>query len=98
MSLTIHALIKAKEGKEERIRQALLAMLEPTRAEAGCEAYILHRSKEDSTAFLFYETWASQEAFQAHLETPHFKNLVATAEKDGLFAEPPQITQWEKIG
>jgi quinol monooxygenase YgiN len=95
-ALTVVALIKAKPGQEENLREALLNLIPTTRAEEGCLNYDLHRSMEEPGAFLFHENWTSKEALDAHLAKPHLREFLGRA--DELLAEPPQITLWEKIG
>jgi quinol monooxygenase YgiN len=60
--LTILAKVKAKKGLEEAVKQEGLAMLAPTRKEAGCISYDFHQNSKDKSLFLFYENWASQKA------------------------------------
>lgn len=67
--------LKAKEGEEQVVMEALVAMVEPTRKEEGCLCYNLHQSKKDKTQFMFYEQWASQAALDAHGKTPHMKAM-----------------------
>ncbi len=69
------AMVKAKPGQEDAVKQALLSLVEPTRKEPGCLCYNLHQSKADPTQFMFYEQWASKEALDAHGKTPHMKAL-----------------------
>jgi len=77
MSITNLAFLRARPGRDDALGDALLAVIEPSRAEAGCEAYELHRSSEDPALWFMYEVWASQEALTAHFETPHLKQLAA---------------------
>lgn len=93
--LTVVARIRAKAGKEEEVREALLTFIEPTRAEAGCVNYDLHRSLEDPALFLFHENWVSQEALHQHLQMPHIQAVVARAEE--LLDGPVDITLWEGL-
>lgn len=74
-AVILTAVVKAKAGQEEAVREALLSMVQPTRQEPGCLAYNLHQSKKDPTQFMFYEQWASQAALDAHGQTPHMKAL-----------------------
>ena len=67
--------LQAKTGQEQAVKQALVAMVEPTRKEEGCLCYNLHESKDDKTQFMFYEQWASQAALDAHAKTPHMKAM-----------------------
>ena len=45
------------------------------RAEPGNRGYTLHQDLDNPARFFFYETWASREALNVHLTTPHFKAL-----------------------
>ena len=73
--IILTAIVKAKSGQEEAVREVLLGMVEPTRKETGCLCYNLHQSKSDKTQFMFYEQWASKDALDAHGKTPHMKAL-----------------------
>jgi len=65
----------ARAGKEEQLRDTLLGMLVPTRAERGFRLYDLYESNNKGL-FYFYEKWESQEALDRHTKTPHYKQLV----------------------
>jgi quinol monooxygenase YgiN len=67
----------ARAGKENQLRNALVAMLTPTRAEAGCRFYQRYKSNNRGL-FYFYEEWGSQAALDRHTETPHYKQLAHT--------------------
>ena len=69
--LTVIARMRAKEGKEQELRDALVALVEPTSKEKGYVNYDLHQGLEDSRWFFFYENWTSAEDLDAHLEAPH---------------------------
>ena len=69
------AMVKAKPGEEDAVKEVLLSLVEPTRKEAGCLCYNLHQSKNDKSQFMFYEQWASKEALDAHGKTPPLKAL-----------------------
>lgn len=73
--LTLVAELIAQPGKEEMVRRELLALIEPTRAEAGCVDYFLHESLESPGHFLFYENWISEAALAEHAQTPHLQRL-----------------------
>ena len=76
-AVILTAMVKAKPGQEDVVKQALLSLVEPTRKEPGCLCYNLHQSKADPTQFMFYEQWASKEDLSAHGKTPHMKALGA---------------------
>lgn len=94
--LTVVVALKAKPGREAEVRQVLLALIAPTRQEPGCLNYDLHQAVGDPATFLFHENWTSKQHLDDHLARPHLQALLARA--DELFAEPPQIALWEKIG
>jgi quinol monooxygenase YgiN len=93
--VTVHAKIKAKPGLEEKVKGELMALVGPTRSEAGCINYDLHQSLSDKTLFMFYENWTSKEDLDKHLKTPHLEAFLAKA--DGLLAEPIDISLWEMV-
>ncbi len=93
--LTVVARVRAKPGKEEQVREALMALVEPTRKEAGCINYDLHRSQEDAALFLFHENWISREALDKHLQMPYLQELGAKAED--LFDGPVEVTLWDNV-
>jgi len=93
--VTVFALLKAKPGMEETVKQELLALVGPTRKEEGCNNYDLHQSLDHKGQFRFYENWTSKELLERHLESAHVKRFIAKA--DQLLAEPPEITLWEML-
>jgi quinol monooxygenase YgiN len=76
MSIIIVARVKAKQGSEKQLEDALRAMVPNVRSEAGTEAYILHKSVQDPGVFLFYEVYKDQAAVEAHRKTPHMATLM----------------------
>jgi quinol monooxygenase YgiN len=84
----VTAIVKAKPGQEEAVKEVLVALVGLTRKEPGCLCYNLHQSKSDKTQFMFYEQWASKEALDAHGKTPHMKapggKLKDKTEKGGV--------------
>jgi quinol monooxygenase YgiN len=93
--VTVLARFKAKEGLEEKAKQAIIACVAPTRAEAGCINYDLHQSSDDKRQLMLYENWTSKKALDEHLAMPYLKALVASA--DELFSEPIDIALWEMV-
>jgi quinol monooxygenase YgiN len=69
--LTVIAYMKAAPGKEDELKAALEALIEPTSKEEGYVNYDLHQGLEDPRTFYFYENWESPEHLDAHLATPH---------------------------
>jgi quinol monooxygenase YgiN len=93
--VTVVATFKAVAGMEAPLRDACLALIEPTRGEGGCINYDFHCSCDDGTLFMFYENWECKEALDKHLATPHLQAFLARV--PDLVAEPAQIVLWEML-
>ena len=76
MSVTLIARIKAKQGSEQQLEDAFRDMIKKVRAaEPGCQSYILHKSNQDPTTFVWYEIYSDQAAFDTHRKTDHMKEM-----------------------
>ena len=75
--LTVIAYMRAAPGKRDELRQALEALIEPTRQEKGFVNYDLHQSLEDPDRFFFYENWESGDDLDVHLSAPHLQKFAA---------------------
>lgn len=93
--LTVVAEIIAKPGCEERLREELLRLIEPTRAEEGCLQYDLHVATGQPGHFLFFENWTSRAALDRHLATPHLERLSSLLPE--LAGGEPRIATFERI-
>lgn len=93
--VTVVVRLKAKAGKEAQVRQELLNLLEPTRAEPGCINFDMHESPDDPSLFLFHENWTSEEDLKRHFETPHITRWMELAKT--LLTEPLDLTTWLKV-
>src|SRR4029077_19871137 len=67
------AFFRARRGQSEALGAALAALVEPTRLEAGCLNYDLHRSVDDADLWFVYENWRSPEGFDAPMLSEHLK-------------------------
>lgn len=65
------ATFRARPGKETELLEVLTALVEPTRAESGCQLYELWRNREDRSELTFVEEWSSDEALAAHARSDH---------------------------
>lgn len=93
--VTVLALVNAKEGMEEDVRQVLMALVPPTRSEEGCVNYDVHQSAEHKSVFMFYENWDSMENLERHGGSAH---LAAFRERiGGLLARPIEVTLFKML-
>lgn len=93
--VTVIARVRAKTEHAAEVRQELLRLLAPTRAEKGCINYDMHGSVSDPNDFLFYENWESEQDLQNHLAAPHLKRWLGMAEQ--LLAQPVEIGLYRKV-
>ncbi len=77
---------KAKPGKEHELKKFLVSLVTGSRHDAGNISYELHEVADDPSTFMFYEQWISQDALDAHTQTPPLKEFAARA--DELMAHP----------
>lgn len=93
--LTVVAEMQAKPGKEDDLRRAVLALIEPTRQEDGCVQYDLHVHTSDRGRFVFYENWLSREHLDRHAASVHLKQFGAVSAE--LLVEPPRVETYLRI-
>jgi quinol monooxygenase YgiN len=86
---------RAAAGRTDDLRTALLALVAPTRAEAGCLQYDLHEDPSDPDVLAFYEIWADGDAHAAHDRTEHVRAISAAI--PGLTAEPPRFRRLRRV-
>lgn len=86
---------KAKPGKEAALEQALREVAGPTRKQAGCVQFGLHRVKDDPSTLIGFERWASESDHQGHLKGAHVQQLMSRLAD--ILAEPPKIVSYEVV-
>ncbi|MDD0976795.1 putative quinol monooxygenase [Pseudomonas fontis] len=89
------AVLKAKAGKQQALKAALLALVEPTRAEPGNLDYVLFELRDERGTFYMREAFQDQAALDAHFATAYFQHFAAGA--DDLLAEPLQLIFLEQV-
>ncbi|MFD4460938.1 putative quinol monooxygenase [Nocardia sp. NPDC058480] len=89
MTLHVIARLRAESGREDRLRTALEAMIEPSLAESGCLSYQPFADPNDAATMVVIEQWTGPDALDAHFATPHFRHVSAVLEL--VLAEPMVI-------
>ncbi|HCM1068958.1 putative quinol monooxygenase [Vibrio parahaemolyticus] len=88
--------VKAYPDSKDQVSNLLAGLLEPTRQEEGCcqyELYLdekvegccqyeLYLDEKVEGLFMFQEIWASQEALDKHLQSPHMATFLETLEEN----------------
>ena len=85
--VTLVPFFTISEGEVDAVRQAHLAMVEPTRAEPGCLDYDLYQSLDDPSVMFFYENWTDSDSLARHMNTPNFYRFVR-GDIDGRLVVP----------
>jgi quinol monooxygenase YgiN len=85
----------AQPGKEPEATEAFKALVEPTHREEGCVLYALHQGVDDPARLAFVERWASRQALDAHLASPHVQEVLARVEE--LFGDSADIVVYEPL-
>ena len=66
----------AMEGKDDEIAAVLRKMIPLSRAEPGCQLYMVNRPPEDPRKFLLYEQYVNEDGYKAHQATDAFKENI----------------------
>jgi len=96
MPLYIFARLEPKPGKEPQLRDELMRVLEPTRAEPGCLRIHFYESTRGPSVCFIHSEWIDEAAFDAHVELPHtqrFNGAVAD-----LLTSPLRAVRTKQIG
>lgn len=83
-------------GKEQQLRDELLRVLDPTRAEPGCLRIHLFESARGAVTFIIHSEWVDEAAFDAHAKLPHMTRFLA-AVRD-LVTNSLQAVRTSRIG
>jgi quinol monooxygenase YgiN len=65
-----------KEGEEPEVLALLPKLIAASRAEPGNVAFDAYRKLDDPRTYELLERYGSRQAFAAHRESAHFKDLV----------------------
>jgi quinol monooxygenase YgiN len=96
MPLYIFARLDPKPGNELQIRDELMHVLEPTRAEPGCVRIHLYESTRGPLAYFIHSEWIDEGAFDAHVEMPHTQRFAAAV--DDLIVHPLKAVRTKQVG
>jgi quinol monooxygenase YgiN len=93
MSIIVTGTIDFDPAKRDEAIAAVTACMEATRAEDGCEHYAFSGDLADPGRMYVSEQWASQEAMDTHMATPHLAALMGAMGSLGVTAA--SLTKWE---
>jgi len=94
--IPLMAVFTAKPGKEDELVETIYGLMEPTLAEEGCMRFIVYQDKENPAVVTAIEKFASQEAFDKHVEMPYIKDFLGNKVPE-LTATDPVITFHQEL-
>ena len=71
------AFFAARRGQEERLGESLLALVAPSRGEAGSLRYEIFQDASDDGLWIAVEDWRSNEAYDSHMETEYVRAFLS---------------------
>ena len=81
--MSAFALVVHLQAKPDQVDQFMEMALENAAAarstEPGCQQFDVLVDPDDRTKIAFYEVYDNKQAFETHLETPHFKKYFENA-------------------
>jgi quinol monooxygenase YgiN len=69
--LIIEGSLTFPEEERDQVLKGLINITKLSRADAGCVGYWWAEDLQARNTFRFFECWASQETFDAHINSPH---------------------------
>jgi len=95
MPVHVVAHFLARPDTAAAVREVVTGFIVPTRKEAGCLSYTLLQNDANPLEFTFIEQWASKEALDIHLKTPHMTQGIAKLAN--LLAQPGDIRTYAAL-
>ncbi len=96
MSLDTFVRFDARAGKLEQLRDELILLLEPTRAESGCLDIGLYEEANGSGTLVIHSRWSGEAAFDGHAQTPHMQRFLGLVGE--LITNPLKAVRTRQIG
>jgi quinol monooxygenase YgiN/mannose-6-phosphate isomerase-like protein (cupin superfamily) len=89
----------AQRGRGDELAQLLLGAADQLRDTAGCELYVINRSRSEPDVVWVTELWLSQESLDASLEQLRTEEGQArVSQVTALLAGPPEVIELEPLG
>ena len=93
--IRVVAQARARAGCEAAMKQALVALAEPTRRDDGCLGWELYEDAADPARFVTVEQWRDEAALAGHMQTAHVQQAFAAL--GPLVEGPPEILSLRRI-
>jgi quinol monooxygenase YgiN len=84
MPVVIAGTINLDPARREQAIAAARELMQATRKEPGCIAYVFSGDFEDPGCFRLFEEWESQAALELHFKAPHMAKFQAQVPQLGI--------------
>ena len=88
--VVVLARVSIKPEERDQWLDLVSAVAAPSRAETGCEGYLIYEDIERSNDFIFVEQWRSLDALRSHFQTPYFAQFFGAL--PSVVAGPPDVS------
>ena len=88
-AVPVVAVVVAKAGSAEVVREALTVLARASRNGEACVSYDVHESAATPGTFVTIECWRSEGDLDSHLQSEHFQQAVQAT--TGHLAKAPAI-------
>ena len=89
----VTVIFKCKPEKAQLMETSIKGVYQASLHEKGCQEYRWYKSTLNETDYLLFMTWASEDCFVAHVNSPHIQQVEEEL-KDILRAPAPELL-WE---
>jgi len=94
-ALFVFVRLHSAAGNEDRVCDALMAVVKTSRLEPGCVSIHAFRSAGDRRLFFIHSVWNDGGAFDIHAQLPHTVTFMQTV--DGLLDERREVTRTHRF-
>ena len=95
MTITKRVTFIAKEGDEAKMKELLIAMVEPSKKEDGCVFYDIFVYENNPRKFMAVESWRDEVALDGHKASAHYAVYKSSYEP---FCESKYSDELEVLG
>lgn len=99
--IVVNVEVKVEPGAAENAKDAVRAMEQATRKEAGCHCYAFSVDISDPGTIRVTERWESMDAIKAHMASPHmaaFQQAIMSLQPKGLDIKAWEVAREVQLG
>ena len=91
------AVLDAKPGQADALRQLITELVAQVRREPGCVTFTPYQDHGHPGRFYLYEVYANLPAFRQHLRTAHVRRFIAALPSFSTSSGADALTQLDEI-